>query len=282
MISVEILKKRALAPEKFSELTEAQLYLLAYCSTYGKTVMDTQVYLASQILGKVWQLNEKLIQQTIIDFRSATQKEQLHEKLESLRNNRFFMSQCFAWVSDEQTTDRWLIPSLTLRRWFWVKHFKGPSFRFANIAFWQWCQAEFFFFKYIKTGKRDFFNKFCACIYMPTIGGFAAKYDDALIDRNAKYFDKLTPVQVNAIRINYIAVKSWIALNHPNVFQRREHSDEQAIETIDMAELLLRAAKAQHLDEDVVAKKPLLTELKKLELNAQDYKDAKQKMEDNK
>jgi len=284
MKTVELQYKKAHAPERLSELTESQLIMLAKAFTYGKKIVDAKVLLASNILKPVWQLNEKLIKATLHEFKSAsvTQRELLYEKLENMRHNRAHMAACFDWITTEQICDKWLIPSLTLRNWFWVKQFKGPQLRMANIQFWQWCQAEFYFFKFNKTGQRHFFNKFCACLYMPHIAGRTATFDDKLIEKNAHWFSKLTPVQLTAIKLNYIALKSWIALNHPHVFGRTETSDIKEIETIDMGELLLRAAKAQNMDETIVAKKPLLVELKKLEIAGKDFAEQKRKLEDNK
>lgn len=282
MKTIELQNKKALAPEKLGELSETQLLLLAKAFTYGKKVVDAKVMMAATILKPVWMLNEKLIRENLRAYKisSPTQRELLYEKLDNMRNNRAHMAACFDWITSEQVTDRWLIPTLTIRKWFWYKTFKGPQLRMSNIMFWQWCQAEFYFFKFNKTGQRQFFNRFCACLYMPSTAGFNAKFDDKLIEQNANWFNSLTPVQLTAIKLNYVAMKSWIALNHPHVFGRSESSDLQAIETIDMGELLLRAAKAQHQDEEVVAKKPLLVELKKLEIAAADYAELKRKQEE--
>lgn len=284
MKTVELLKKKAFAPEKLSELTESQILLLSRAFTYGEKVMDAKIMMASVILKPVWQLNEKQIRNTLKSFRlaSSSEREMLYEKLDSLRNNRAHMAACFDWITSEQITDKWLLPNITIYKWFWPRKFKGPQFRMANIQFWQWCQAEFYFFKFNKTGQRQFFNKFCACLYMPHIAGRTAQFDDQLIEKNAHLFNKLTPVQLTAIKLNYIAIKSWIALNHKHVFGRAETTDIKEIETIDMGELLLRAAKSQNMDEALVAKKPLLVELKKLEIAGKDYAEQKRKMEENK
>lgn len=281
MKKVEIGNKKAFAPEKLSELSEWQLMLMSQAFCYGKKVMDAKVMMAYHILKPVWNINEARIKETTRTFSQASkeEREQLHERLESLRYNRMHMTDCFNWITEEQISDKWLIPTLTLRRWFFTKTFKGPTLRFGNITFWQWCQAEFNFFKFNKTGQRVFFNRFCACIFMPSYAGFASKFDDKLIAKNANWFNSLTPVQITAIKLNYVAIKAWLALNHPHVF-KRSIGDDTPVETIDMAELLLRAAKSQNQDEVAIARKPLLVELKKLEIAAKDYAEAKQKSED--
>ncbi len=279
MNKLELGKTKAIAPSRLGELSESQLMDLATAFTYNYNFIDTKVFLASKWLKKMWFENERMIREVLKEMRVANKSQLvvLREILQDYRHHRVVMIDLFDWVKEPQTTDKWLITELTFAKFyiFNIRKFRGPSLRMGNITFWQWCQAEMNFFRFQKTQDRKFFNQFCACLYMPVKNDMAARFSDDMIEKHAAYFAKLTPVQVSAIRLNYVAIKSWLHANHRHVFVKSDSNEE--VENLDMSELLLRTAKDQHQDESVIANKPLLVELKKLELAAKDFEDANRK-----
>jgi hypothetical protein len=262
-------------PERLSELNESQLLELAECFTGNKSLIDAKVSLTRQWAPKVFAFNEARIKDTlerIARTDQSSQKEILMERLEDCDLNRYFLSELCNWITEPQSCDRWILPAMTFRKFFFFNvTFLGPSIRFGNVQFWEWCRAEEYFSQYVENSDRTAFNKFCACLYHPVKNGKRLPFTDEMVSDNYRYFEQLTPRDVFAIRLNYIAVKNWIRQVHEHLFKRREEVDNSDQE--DMADLLLRHAEAQKVHYKLVEKDPLLVALKQMNNRAKDAKE---------
>jgi hypothetical protein len=266
MNSVDFGKYSVNMPSRLDELTEEQLYDFASCRLQNMLQIDAQVSLAAIWGGDVFKLNEQLITQTVNRLGKSNNKEQLTEYLESLHYNRMHLSNLCTWITDEHVCRKWLIPELK----FGNKVFAGPTDLFANIAFWEWCRIEQYWNECNKTASAQLRNRFLACLYHPVENGKRLPFEDGMWENYEEWFNDITPVQMEAISINYVAFKSWLALNHKHVFKKRTDDAEQPTEKVNMKELLLRTAMDQHMDEEIIAKKPLLIELGKMEIRGKD------------
>jgi hypothetical protein len=268
-------KYKTIFPEGLGDLSEKQLLQLASVFTENHNLMDAKVKLAYLWVKNVFDYNEARIKDTLERMRRTDipeQKEVLSERLEDCYYHRMHLAELANWITEPQTCDKWIVSRLKIRsRIFWVKEFMGPSLRFGNIQFWEWCRAEQYFSNYIETGDRTSFNKFCACIYHPAQGSIRPAFEDAMVNENYKYFDRLKPNEVFAIRLNYIAVKNWLRLLFAHLFTNRE--DKDTTDKEDMADLLLRHADLQKVHYKIVEKDPLLVALKQLNMRAKDAKE---------
>jgi hypothetical protein len=272
-------KHIAMFPERMSELDEKQILQLAECFTGNKSLVDAKVWLARLWAPKVFAFNEARIKDTLERISrtdQSSQKEILMERLEDCDMNRYFLSELCNWITEPQTCDRWILSSMNFRKFIlWDVTFSGPSLRFGNVQFWEWCRTEEYFTQYIETGSRTAFNKFCACLYHPLKNGKRLPFSDEMVNANHNYFNQLTARDVFAIRLNYIAVKNWIRQVHKHLFKRREEVENADQE--DMADLLLRHAEAQKVHYKVVEKDPLLVALKQMNNRAKDAKEAEER-----
>ncbi|MFA6261095.1 MAG: hypothetical protein WC760_06485 [Bacteroidia bacterium] len=277
MKTINIGKIKGYFPETMGELTEKQLIELAECYTGNLTLIDAKVLLARKWAASLFKFNEKLIEDILTRIRNtdiSSQKEMLIEKLQSCDHNRYYLSELASWITEPMKCDRFIISRIKLRRkWgLYSRTFVSPSVKMGNVQFWEWCKAEMYFMDYTQNDNREAFNKFCACLYHPALlNGARGEFKENVIEHNAKYFARLNSVQVMAIRLNYIAVKGWMAAAFPHVFNGRKSDAD--IGTIDMVELLYRSAEKQRLDRDLIAKKSLLAELYGLNLAAKDFKE---------
>lgn len=268
-------------PSSIKDCSANDLIAIGHVFASGFNRYQARVYLASKMADKLYRYNESLSSTLKILARKSRQSKldvstsrRLEDLLFETNSNRHYLAMLTNWFDEDHLTDRWIIGNLTLRKNLLLRiRVVGPSFRFGNVEFWEWCKAETYFARYCQSGKRSDFNLFAACLFRKQTGknGLREPFNDdsKVIQNHAKWFNRLEEEQVLAIRINYIAIKRWLATVFPNVFKGNS-ANEEGTET-DFTELLLRAARAQSMDEVVVGKKPLLIELKKLELSARDY-----------
>lgn len=271
MNTVEFGKYTVEMPSRFDELTEQQLYDFASARLQNLKLMDAQVILSAIWGGDVFKLNEKLIADTTKKLSRSNNKEELTEYLESLHFNRMHLANLCSWITQEHVCKKWIIEKIDFGTMGLSKVFLGPTHLFANIEFWEWCRIEQYWTEFQKSGSVSFRNRFLAALYHPEKDGERQAFEDAEVENYLHWFNYITPIQLEAISMNYVAIKAWLALQHPHVFKKRTADDgDKPTAQTNMREMLLRAAMEQHLDEEIVAKKPLLIELGKMEIKGKD------------
>lgn len=287
MKHLKIHKFNANVPESLAELNPVQLKALGMVYSMQMNRAQARVWLASVWCNRVWLYNQKMIKgyarlirisrKKKLEFSHIYRLEQLKEECEL--NTHEMAKLCEWYETAEHFTDRWIMETITARKWLIFPYtVHGPTFRFGNIKFWEWCKAETFFARYQKSQDPQDYYKFLACFYHPSVSGKRIPFDDAYeqeLDKYAKKLSSISPDIIFATTLNYVAFKRWLKDKYPHVFDSSEmRSDDEEEVKQDYAELLLRAARAQHLDEDIVKNKALLVELKKLDIAAKDYKQA--------
>ena len=99
----------------------------------------------------------------------------------------------------------------------------SPKPKLAKMTFGQFIFVETYFANF-QTDKNPIdLHKFVASLYLPKLHAF----DEDKIPETGLLFAKVKPEILDAIVINYVLVKEWLALAYPLVFQR-EDEDETA------------------------------------------------------
>lgn len=257
------------APEKFAELNYTQLIAIAEAVASKKTLADGKIYIASKWFPEAYKQVDKYL---LADKKSGMKGDvaAVNKFLETTEDLHALAQLC-NWVNSDKkhTTHTWLIPDLTIGG---VTYF-GPTDKFANIDFWEYCKADTYFSRYQSSGNNNEFAKFLACFYrvanpnkkeVEETGNKRIRFNDNHILKNANPFRQIDPVLRVAITLNYVALKQWLMGVFPEVFRgRTSKSDDNGNSTNQdvgrmYGRLLLNIAKRRHQDEEVIARKPLL------------------------
>jgi hypothetical protein len=107
-----------------------------------------------------------------------------------------------------------------------IKTSKGilasPNPKLARMTFAQFIFADSYFASY-QTGKETVdLCKFVASIYLPKLQTFS----EDKVSAAALTIAKINPLVLDAIVINYVLLKDWLALAYPMVFQKEDDYDE--------------------------------------------------------
>jgi hypothetical protein len=105
----------------------------------------------------------------------------------------------------------------------WTTLFDSPKPKLAGMTFGQFIFVESYFANF-QTDKNPIdLHKFVASLYLPELHAF----DEDKIPETGLMVAKVKPEILDAIVINYVLVKEWLAIAYPLVFQR-EDEDETA------------------------------------------------------
>jgi hypothetical protein len=100
----------------------------------------------------------------------------------------------------------------------WTTLFDSPKPKLAGMTFGQFIFVESYFTSYQTDKNTTDLHKFVASLYLPELHAF----DENKIPEAASMVAKVKPEIIDAIVINYILVKEWLAVAYPLVFQREE------------------------------------------------------------
>jgi hypothetical protein len=95
-----------------------------------------------------------------------------------------------------------------------IAGFNGPENNLKGVTFGAFIFGDTYYQNYI-SGKKDDLNKFIACFYTSQ-----GKFDDKLIEINARIISERDMATREAIAINYALIREWMAKAYPYVFQK--------------------------------------------------------------
>jgi hypothetical protein len=98
----------------------------------------------------------------------------------------------------------------------------SPNPRFVRMTFAQFIFADSYFTSYQTEKKDTDLYKFVASLYLPELQPFSEDKTESFILPIAR----VNPLILDAVVINYVLVKEWLALAYPMVFQCEEEHDE--------------------------------------------------------
>lgn len=257
------------APTKFSELDFVQLMAIAEAVAIHKPLAEGKLYIASKWFPEAY---AKINKYLIADKKRAMKgdPESVNQYLETTKDLDALAQLC-NWVNSNQKhiTSTWLIPDINIGGVTYL----GPTNKFANLEFWEYCKADTHFSRYQSSGNNAEFAKFLACIYrvvntnkneVEETGNTRVRFNDKHIIKHAENFRNVDPVLRVAVTLNYIAIKHWLMGVFPEVFSTKssKSDDNGNAKPYDVGrmygKLLLNIAKRRHQDEEVIARKPLL------------------------
>lgn len=115
-----------------------------------------------------------------------------------------------SFVSDKRPYNTFILKNITLSG----KSFFAPQPKLKKMSFGQFIFADTHFGNYNTNNEKSEASRFLAALYLPAKTGFS----EDLIEQNAAVFDKINPVLLEAIIINYLLIKEWLVQIYPLVF----------------------------------------------------------------
>lgn len=94
--------------------------------------------------------------------------------------------------------------------------YSAPNDALKNVSFGQFIFGDTFYQNYT-TGTKEDLNKFIACYYCDKSG-----FNENKIDRKARHIKRYPLFIREAIGLNYLMVREWLANAYPYVFQRSD------------------------------------------------------------
>jgi hypothetical protein len=131
---------------------------------------------------------------------------------------RYKLMQLFDPFMDIKPYNTFIIPKIDT----WTTQFFCPKPKLAGMSFAQFIFAESYFEDYQTDKNPTDLHKFVASLYLPELHGF----DENLIPAAALAISKVKPEIPEAIALNYILIKEWLAQAYPMIFQQKEEVDE--------------------------------------------------------
>lgn len=98
----------------------------------------------------------------------------------------------------------------------------SPKPKLAGMTIGQFIFVESYFSNYQEDKNPSDLYKFIASLYLPEYKSF----DENQITSGILVVEKIKPEILDAIVINYVLVKEWLAIAYPLVFQRDTETDE--------------------------------------------------------
>jgi hypothetical protein len=103
----------------------------------------------------------------------------------------------------------------------WTTQFFAPKPNLSHITFAQFIFIESYFVSYQTDKKPLDLYKFVASLYLPQSRAFSE--DD--ISAGELYFAKVKQEILEAVVINYVLIKEWLANAYPMVFQKEDEDN---------------------------------------------------------
>ena len=102
------------------------------------------------------------------------------------------------------------------------KIFISPKSKMAGVTFAQFIFVESYFTDYQNDKKPTDLHKFIASLYLQQNHSFKENE----IAENASLVSRITTEILEAIVINYVLMREWLAISYPMIFHKEEEVDE--------------------------------------------------------
>lgn len=170
-------------PERFEELSERQLVALA---GVRKGVISEERFLAVMSGIRV----------RLIKRLDLFQQFKVAELLETFREPKAF--------HDFQLKKIWCKDQVLL----------APKTKLKGVTFGQFIFADTYFSNYNDTKDKEDLYRFVASVYLPA----GMVFNEKLIDTGVELVRRMAPETVEAVYLNYLHVREWLALAYPLIF----------------------------------------------------------------
>ncbi len=198
-------KKEWILPEKFDELSPAQLLAFAKWSLYrdrkGEPLDRFRIlHLAGRTFSRMppWYY------------------------LKLPRTQQLVIEHSLYWLFEDYTMELWLA---NVRTFPWSKTFYGPGKRMKFLSAAEFAPADMYFNQYAKTNDSAHLNAFSACLMRPGNGQVQDNGDQRLPFRpsyiegpGSREFKSVPAASKYAIFLNYLGIRALMVSRHPHVF----------------------------------------------------------------
>ena len=126
----------------------------------------------------------------------------------------FSLMQLFDPFMEVKPYDTFIIPEIHVK----VKYFYSPNRKLVRMTFAQFIFTESYFTDYQTDKNPVTLHKFIASLYLQPFTNF----DETKITENSTIISGTKPEILDAIVINYVLIREWLAQSYPLVFQEGE------------------------------------------------------------
>jgi hypothetical protein len=180
-------------------------------------------------------------------------KTEISRRLDSYQ--RFCILRNLRFVSEQEPLGNFIIKT--------IAGFRAPDNNLRGVIFGAFIFGDTYYQNYI-SGKKEDLNRFIACYYLD------GRFDEKKVEENARIISS-EPLEIReAIAINYVLIREWLARLYPNVFQKADPTKKREkfkgwVEVFDMV------VGDDVVNEDKYAEKPLSSILRYLNRKMKEY-----------
>ena len=127
---------------------------------------------------------------------------------------RYNLMKLFDPFMEVKPYNAFIIPEI----YHYNKIFCAPKFKLSGVTFAQFIFVESFFTDYQTDKKTINLHKFIASLYLLQNHSF----NENEINENAALISKIKPEIIEAIVINYVLIREWLAQSYPLIFEQGE------------------------------------------------------------
>jgi hypothetical protein len=193
--------------QPFPFLNYARIIHGAFPSTFGELKPE-------QLIAIARLLNQSISDTDFLKFMTDIKKSTINKLDEYQRYQLMILFEPFTLVAPY---NEFIIPRIDT----WTTQFFSPKPKLSHITFAQFIFAESYFVSYQTDKKPLDLYKFVASLYLPQSRTFSE--DD--ISASELYFGKVKQEILEAIVINYVLIKEWLANAYPMVFQKEDEDN---------------------------------------------------------
>jgi hypothetical protein len=179
----------------------------AFPSTFGELKPE-------QLIAIARLLNQTISDTEFLKFMTGIKKSTINKLDEYQRYQLMILFEPFTLVAPY---NEFIIPRIAA----WTTEFFSPKPKLAQMTFAQFIFTESYFVSYQTDKKPLDLYKFVASLYLPQSRAFSE--DD--ISASELYFAKVKQEILQAVVINYVLIKEWLANAYPMVFQKEDEDN---------------------------------------------------------
>ena len=179
----------------------------AFPSTFGELKPE-------QLIAIARLLNQTISDIDFLKFMTGIRKSTINKLDEYQRYQLMILFEPFTLVAPY---NEFIIPRIDT----WTTQFFAPKPNLSHITFAQFIFIESYFVSYQTDKKPLDLYKFVASLYLPQSRAFSE--DD--ISASELYFAKVKQEILEAVVINYVLIKEWLANAYPMVFQKEDEDN---------------------------------------------------------
>jgi hypothetical protein len=184
----------------------------AFPSTFGELKPE-------QLIAIARLLNQTISDIDFLKFMTGIKKSTINKLDENQRYQLMILFEPFTLVAPY---NEFIIPRIDT----WTTQFFSPKPKLAQMTFAQFIFTESYFVSYQTDKKPLDLYKFVASLYLPQSRAFSE--DD--ISASELYFAKVKQEILEAVVINYVLIKEWLANAYPMVFQKEDEDNGDELE----------------------------------------------------